>query len=90
MADQSEQLLKNGEKYALTALRTRAEVPAVFQASGPPELWASPESPVQLGDHWEKWLGMIRAERLGHATLFLVGGSSGEPRIRMPQGRPRC
>jgi hypothetical protein len=72
MSDQSEQLLKNGEKYALVALRTRAEVPAMFHASGPPELWASSESPVQLGDHWEKWLGTIRAEGLGHANLFLM------------------
>jgi hypothetical protein len=72
MTDQPEQLLRNGEKYALVALRTSAEIPAVFHAPGPPELWASSKSPVQLGDHWERWLGTIRAEHLARANLFLV------------------
>jgi hypothetical protein len=72
MTDQPEQLLKNGEKYALVALRTHAEIPAVFHAPGPPELWASSESPVQLEGHWEQWLGTIRAKHLAQANLFLV------------------
>jgi hypothetical protein len=72
MNDQPERLLKDGEKYALVALRTRVEMSTVFHAPGPPELWASSESPVQLGDHWEQWLGTIRSEHLAHGNLYLV------------------
>jgi hypothetical protein len=76
MSDQSEQLLKNGEKYALVALRTRAEVPAMFHASGPPELWASSESPVPLGDHWEKWLAILAMLARKNALRVAPGGSA--------------
>ena len=72
MTGQAEPLLKDGEKYALVAIRTLAEIPAVFHAAGPPELWASSTSPVRLEGHWERWLGTISAEHLAHANLFLV------------------
>ncbi len=65
-------LLKNSEKYALVALRASVEVPSLLHFDGPPALWASSASPLQLDDHWVRWLGSIRARNLADANLLLI------------------
>jgi hypothetical protein len=38
-------------------------------------LWACSETPVQLDDNWERWLGSIKADSLRHSNLFLISQS---------------
>lgn len=71
-------LLGDGEKYALVALQTRVKLPSLLHAPGPPALWASSVTPVQLDDDWERWLGSIRADHLRHANLFLIAKASSQ------------
>jgi hypothetical protein len=65
-------LLEDGDKFALVALRTRVEVSSAFYSEGPPPLWGLVTSPVSLDANWERWVGSIRAEHLAEANLFLV------------------
>lgn len=69
-------LLEESEKYALVALRTNVESPSLLHFDGPPTLWVSPNSPLQLDNHWERWLGSIKTEQFSRANLFLIAKTS--------------
>lgn len=64
-------MIQAGEKYAVVALRTNAQLPAA-PVEIVPGLWVSGSPIVPMGALWKEWLGSIRAEQIERCNLFLL------------------
>lgn len=64
-------MIQAGEKYALVALRTNAQLPTA-PVEIVPGLWVSGSPIVPVGALWNEWLGSIRVEQIERCNIFLL------------------
>ena len=74
-------LIKPGEKYALVVIpETIVDQNLPSQGQLTDDLWFSREPPLDLSKKWVEWIGVVRADRVKKASLFLISkGPSSDP-----------